>query len=284
MQKYSLSNITCKLRDKFLSYEVSHKHDFKQYQKNDVIEILRVIYKYFKNPKEITVLDFGCSAVVDKYLAKHVKKIVGINVNKDYLNISSPARNMELLVMDGEKLAFAEKTFDFIYSTNVYEHVGNFSQCLDEQLRVLKNNGYCYARWEPLWSSQRGHHMHDDMARDWEKFIKIEETPYQNNGRFIEDWAHLLLSQEEMAENLGLKLGNARLSQKMADYVYLSKDINRLFFEDFEKILSAKKIIIDFWKKRVKQPPPDILKKLRSKHPYEDFGTCSCDILFHKAL
>jgi SAM-dependent methyltransferase len=283
MSKYSLSIIKSKLRDKLLSYEVNRDRDLQLFQKTDLVEILRVIYKYFKNPKEITVLDFGCSAVVDKFMSKHVKKITGININKDYFKVSSPPKNMELLVMDGANLTFPEQSFDFIYSTNVYEHVGDFSKCLDEQLRVLKDGGYCYARWEPLWSSPRGHHMHDDMARDWEQFIKIKETPYKNNGHFIEDWDHLLLTQEEMVQMLTAKIGSAELSQRIAKYIYVSKDINRLFFEDFERILSRKKIHIEFWKKRISQPPASILNKLKNRHPYSDFGTCSCDILFKKA-
>ena len=123
--------------------------------------------------------------------------------------------------------------------------------------------------------------MHDDMARDWEKHLKIEETPYQNNGKFIEDWDHLLLSQEEMAEKLTLRLKNAALAQRIVQYVYLSQDINRLTFEDFENILLQKKIEIKFWKKRLAHPPSEILKELKNKHAYHDFATCSCDMLFN---
>jgi len=268
------------LRDKALFYRINHARDLLDYQKADTCEVLKLIYKYFENPKQITVLDVGCSAVEVKYLAKHVKRVVGLNINTSYFGVRSWPKNVELVVIDGTQLGFPDKTFDFVYSLNVCEHVNNFSKCIDEQLRVLKDSGYCYAQWEPVWSSPRGHHIHDDMVRTWEKEFNIEPTYYKNDGEFIKHWSHLLLSKDEMFESLMPKLRSKELTRHVVDYIYESTDINRLFFDEVENIFSEKKIRIESWVKNTTEVPQDILDNLKKKYAYKDFSTCGNQILF----
>lgn len=268
------------LRDKALFYRINHAKDLLDYQKSDICNVLKIIYKHFKNPKQITILDVGCGAVEAKYLAKHVKRVVGININKSYFGAKSHPKNVELVIMDGTQLNFPEKTFDFVYSLNVCEHVNNLSKLIDEQLRVLKNTGYCYAQWEPVWSSPSGHHIHDDMVRSWEKECKIETPYYKNDGEFIKYWSHLLLSKDEMFECLMPKLRSKELVRYIVDYIYESTDINRLFFDEVEKIFSEKNIRIESWGKHTIEVPQDILSNLKKKYAYKDFSTCGNQILF----
>lgn len=268
------------LREKALFYQINHARDLLDFQKSDTCEVLKIIYKHYKNPKQITILDVGCNAVEAKYLAKHVKRVVGINIDKRYFGENSIPQNVELIIMDGTRLKFPEKTFDFIYSLNVCEHITDLSKLIAEQLRVLKDNGYCYAKWEPVWSSPRGHHIHDDMVRTWEKECKIETPYYKNDGKFIDDWSHLLLSKEEMFERLIPKIRSKELATCIVDYIYTSTDINRLFFDEVEKIFSEKNLRIVSWGKYTSDVPQDILNNLKKKYAFKDFSTRGNQILF----
>ena len=269
--------------NKTRSNKIDPMSHLEEYQKYDTQELLKVLYQYFEKPKNATVLDVGCRAEVVKYMARHVKKIVGINIDENSLATDSCPPNARLQIMDGIQTTFADGTFDFVYSSNLYEHVGNLSKCIDEQLRVLKKKGYCYARWEPIWSGPRGHHIHDDMVRLWEEFCQVESSIYTNNGKFIPDWSHLLLSKAKMIQSLSVKLKSRELVEIIGRYIYESDNLNRLFFDEIEKIFSRKNIRIIFWKKKTADIPSEVLRKLKNKYSYRDFCSINSEVLFtHK--
>jgi len=280
-----LKDIIANFGRKDLYYRINQAPDLEDYQKVDTCEILKIIYRYFREPKEITILDIGCSAAEAKYLAEHVKSVVGININKHYFRVKTRPKNMELLTMDGTQLAFPDNYFDFVYSINLYEHIGNLSKCIDEQLRVLKKGGYCYARWDPIWSGPKGHHIHEDMVKDWwDKYFRNETYSFRDDSQFITDWSHLLLSKDEMFNVLLPKIKNAGLTKHIVEYIYDSKDINRLFFDEVAKILSNKKIRIISWDKYNITVPPGILKDLKKIHNCNYFSACNSQLLFTHAL
>ena len=260
-----------------------HAPGLEEFQRFDTLEILRVLYKYFKNPHRITVLDVGCSAYVTQVIAGHVKKIVGINIDELYFKIDSIPKNMELLTMDGAKMKFPDKTFDFIVSANLYEHINDLSKCIDEELRVLKNGGLCYGRWEPIWSSKRGHHIHDDIVKAFETQNNIQPSIYSNDGHFIEDWSHLLLTKEQMHARLSLLLENDVLVEFIVDCIYNSSMVNRKFFDEIKKLFNNKKVHIIFWESVADEVPVETLKQLRDRYTFKDFSTRKSQILFtHK--
>jgi SAM-dependent methyltransferase len=269
-------------RNKIRFYKIDRAHDLENYQKNDLRNIVKIIYSYYRKPKSLTILDIGCSVKAANYLAQHFNRVVGININNHYLRSDSCAENVELLIMDGTQLAFVEKKFDFVYSTNLYEHVNDLSKCIDEQLRVLKDGGYCYARWGPVWSGWRGHHIHEDMIRSWEDIYKSGSTNYSNNGQWIGDWSHLLLSKDEMFNDLLPKLKNRDLVNQIVDFIYTGNDINRKFFDEIEEIVTKKNIRIVFWKNSDVDIPQHILEKLRNKYRYRNFFSSESEILFSR--
>lgn len=268
--------------EKILFYEINHTSDLKYYQKIDTKSALRVIYKHFCNPKKILILDVGCNTSEAKYLAGHVKRVVGINLDRNYLGGNACLKNLESNVMDGTRLGFSDKTFDFVYSFNLYEHINNLSKCIDEQLRVLKDGGFCYARWKPIWSGPRGHHVHDNMVRLWENYLKIKTTVYKNDGQFIKDWSHLLLSKEEMFDSLMPMLKTAKLVNMIVEFIYLSDNINRIFFDEIMDLISKKNLLVVFLEKTTDEIPLDMLNNLKNKYNYSDFTTSKCELLFRK--
>ena len=268
--------------DKILFYEISSASDLEDYQKAGTKHVLKVIYKNFRNPKKIVILDVGAYASQSKYLAGHVKYVVVINSYKKDLGGNACPKNLAPLVMDGTQLGFSEKTFDFVCSLNLYEHINNPSKFIDEQLRVLKDDGFCYGRWGPIWSGPRGHHIHDNMVRFWETLYKIGCPVYKNDGQFITDWSHLLLSKDEMFESLLPMLKSAKLVDRIVEFIYISDYINRIFFDEIMELISKKNLRVVFLEKNTAEIPPEMLNKLKNKYKYNDFCTRDCEVLFRK--
>jgi 2-polyprenyl-3-methyl-5-hydroxy-6-metoxy-1,4-benzoquinol methylase len=106
--------------------------------------------------KKLTVLDVGASTgIIDQYLAKHFKKVVGTDIDKgaiQYAKKTFKAKNLVFKYEDAMKLSFKKETFDVVICTHVYEHVPNAQKLFNEMYRVLKSNGVCYlAAINALW-------------------------------------------------------------------------------------------------------------------------------------
>ena len=83
------------------------------------------------------LLDFGCGSKPYRSLF-NVEKYVGL----DFENVGHPHLNESIDVFyDGKAIPFADKHFDAIFSTEVFEHVFNLEEMLKELNRVLKQNG-----------------------------------------------------------------------------------------------------------------------------------------------
>lgn len=67
---------------------------------------------------------------------------------------SSVTRGDGVLQGVGEKLPYADNSFDTIFSNEVIEHVDDDRECMREMVRVLKPNGriimFCPNRWYPV--------------------------------------------------------------------------------------------------------------------------------------
>lgn len=252
------------------------------YQKWDLLKLLDIVQKQFKRPKEIQCLDIGASAVEANIFSKYVKKVVGINISQSYLKTDQVPKNVELVVMDGTNLKFPAEAFDFVYSINLLEHIHGVSKCIDEQLRVVKPEGYCFATWYPLWSSGRGHHVQDDMVREWEKELTLSNQGFRNDGTFISDWDHLILSKKEMKSKLLRKLESEKLVHHIVDFIYSSPELNRVFFDQVMDIMKDKKLEIVEISRQEEPPPVELREKLKTLHPFSDFSTAGCQILFKK--
>lgn len=274
-----LSNnpVFAEFREKVFISDINHTSGLEIYQKKYTIEIMKAILKYYKKPKNIVVLDVGCSAAVSNYLAGYVKRIIGINL---FMEPRSRLPNVEFLAMDATKLRFDDKTFDFIFSADVYEHMRNLSKCIDEQLRVLKDGGYCYATWAPVWSSMRGHHIHEEWVQSLEKNYELKTINYKNNGTFIKDWSHLLLSKEEMRQSLLPMLKSRRLTNRIVDYIYSGNELSRDFFDDVEDMFHRKNTRIVFLEKLISDPSEEMFNTLKNKYKKKDFSTALCRVLF----
>jgi len=119
--------------------------------------------------REKTALDLGCftggrsAAWAQRYQLNY---IVGVDVKKTYLEAAtrfSTIKNVraDFLLARAESLPFPEATFDAILSIDVFEHVQDLRQTLDECYRVLRKRGRLFVVF-PSYLHPTGHHL--DLA------------------------------------------------------------------------------------------------------------------------
>jgi SAM-dependent methyltransferase len=183
---------------------------------------------YYRNPPRLSLLDAGCDTSGNQllHLAGLTKgNVVGINVAEDFPLASARAfaqKNVTMMNMDGMNLEFPDHSFDMVVSANVLEHVKDPARYIGECARVLKQSGIAYFETAPLWTSARGHHVHEDMVAE----NCPEERNYWNDGSVIPDWSHLSLDEDRMRSILREKL-SLKACEYILQYLYRSGDLNR---------------------------------------------------------
>lgn len=105
------------------------------------------------------MLDFGCGAKPYKELFLHCKSYVGV----DYEGAGHNHNNEEIdFFYDGKSLPFADKKFDCVFASEVFEHLFNLSEILQELNRVMKNGGKLLITCPFVWPE---HEKPFDYAR-----------------------------------------------------------------------------------------------------------------------
>lgn len=112
----------------------------------------------FSNHMRGKLLDFGCGSKPYKALFS-VSEYVGTDIEVS----GHDHRHEEIDVYyDGETLPFADESFDSIFSSEVFEHVFNLSQILNELHRVLRPGGRMLLTVPFVWDE---HEIPYDFAR-----------------------------------------------------------------------------------------------------------------------
>lgn len=140
----------------------SKMYDFVSREKKArrIIKALKFFFGKSRKLKSLTLLDVGASTgIIDNFLAKFVKKTVGIDIDENAIAYAKNNFKLKTLVFekgDAMKLNFSDDSFDIVICTQVYEHVPDAKKMFREIYRVLKPNGICYLAainrfwpWEP---------------------------------------------------------------------------------------------------------------------------------------
>lgn len=95
--------------------------------------------------KDVLEIGVGCGTHA-QLLATHARSFTGIDLTNYAVNctaIRMAVNNIDakVLQMDAEKMAFADNSFDFIWSWGVIHHSANTRQVLSEMNRVLRPGG-----------------------------------------------------------------------------------------------------------------------------------------------
>ena len=104
---------------------------------------ISAVERMLRRTKPDLVLDVGCRAGLQDRLYKHIKKVVGIDIDLDTLKkAKTNVTQFYKLGGDGCILPFKKNKFDAIINTEVIEHVKDPIAMLKEFNNVLKKGGY----------------------------------------------------------------------------------------------------------------------------------------------
>ncbi len=101
-----------------------------------------------KLPANLDLLDMGCSTgFMTKLYARRFRRVTGIDIDKEavvFAGTHNRGTNIRYLVSDCLHTGFESESFDVICCTQIYEHVPDAMQLMNEIGRLLKADGICY--------------------------------------------------------------------------------------------------------------------------------------------
>jgi ubiquinone/menaquinone biosynthesis C-methylase UbiE len=103
------------------------------------------IKKYLKLIKnKDQVLDLGCGlGYFTRLLSKQSKNVKGIDIEEDCINFAkNQYKDAKFLVGNALNTTFPDEEFDFIFSSEVIEHLPDDKKYMKEVNRILKKEGY----------------------------------------------------------------------------------------------------------------------------------------------
>lgn len=162
-----------------------------------------------------------------------------------------------------------------LFSVSVFEHLLDFGSCLAEMHRILVPGGIVYAEFGPIWSSGLGHHVcataDGQQARHWDPRLNP-----------LADFSHLLQSRDEMRTAIADRVPS-RLGDGILGWVYDSDNINRLFFEDYVRLVEESPFEMLQISTDREHIAMDMLAALRKRHPgYQVFDVRNVELVLRK--
>ena len=108
------------------------------------------------------VLEVGCNWGYGSHvLAEQARHVVGFDLNPTFVSYGSQhlaSNNLRLMVHDASSpFPFPGESFDIVFSSEVIEHVANFSNCIREMHRVLRPDGMLILKTPNLAFARRWH-------------------------------------------------------------------------------------------------------------------------------
>lgn len=206
--------------------------------------------------------DIGCE-VATAIAQRTGASVIGINPSEEFPAPVVPAlSNVKFMRADGRCLPFPDNSFDAVLSVATMEHVNGLDVFLAEVARVLKHKGFFYTEFSPIWSSGKGHHVYAVVGSKEARFWKPGKNP-------IPDYAHLLMTPDEMREYLRSGPCTEELIDPIIQWIYFEDSINRCFFEDYIEAFRKSRFVTQSIHFDYDAPDYETLQKLRAKH-----GTC----------
>jgi len=140
------------------------------------------------------VLEIGCGDGMTGLLMSVYGHQVILNDNEDWRKPSA----CRLRFVQGDisaGLSLESKSFDFIYSINVFEHILNPTNALEEMIRLVKPGGLIYLSFDPLYYSPWGLHAYKTIFMPYSQIlftpeflnIKFHELGIHDLGKWREE-------------------------------------------------------------------------------------------------
>lgn len=267
-----------KLRDVLLP--VRSEFDLSRYQIRAIERFIALTRPDWSVSEILEIGSDDDAKVLREFDRLGARAVTGINPYLDiWHDIPSGKRELSptcvLANSDVRKLPFKNESFTSVFSVAVLEHINDLATALSEIHRVLKPGGYVYAEFGPIWSCSVGHHVYavvdGEEARHW----KPEKNPVPN-------YAHLLLAPHQMRPLLQERVSEKLLSA-ILEWIYEKPSINRLFFEDYDRLFKESEFEILALNTVDEHVSSTMLKKLCDKHPgYKKFSVRNVEVLLKK--
>lgn len=121
-------------------------------------------------------LELGCwDGMVSYALHRMGKKTTAIDRRSKGFDKRVLCESVTLLQMDATHLQFEDKSFDFVFSYDSFEHFANPDAVLQEAIRVVKTGGYIYLNFGPLYMSPIGLHAYRSITIPYCQFLFPKE-------------------------------------------------------------------------------------------------------------
>ncbi len=139
------------------------------------------------------VLDIGCAEGMESEALSMLgaSEVTGIDIRIDRTRrdeiTQNRRRRLSFAVMDAERTAFPDESFDAIVTCGSFEHFRDPGAVLEECLRVLREDGRVFLT-SGVWAHPWGAHMNFFTTVPWVQFLFSESTVmnvrklYRNDG------------------------------------------------------------------------------------------------------
>jgi hypothetical protein len=247
---------------------------------------LKALNNFYKYAPQVmlnnTVLEIGSdldAKVIKELKSTGCREVIGINPEFDESNLEEINKQLPkgcvLKKWDIRSTCLPDNTIGAIFSVSVFEHLLEFDLCLSEMHRLLIRGGFVFAEFGPIWSSSLGHHVHATVHKEEARHWDPTKNPVPN-------YAHLLLDKHKLIKHLKGSVSD-NLAAEIVAWIYEKPYINRLFLEDYIRLIKGSDFEIVNMEFDREHVPSDKLKQLISKYPqYNIFDVRNIHVVLRK--
>lgn len=192
-------------------------------------------YQYFPNLNCFligkTVLDLGSGrgeGVLNLIADRKASFVYGVDTDDERCKFACEMlkdhgiTNAKIINANAGKLPeIPDQSLDAIVSIDVFEHIFNLNEVLKEARRMLKQGGYLYAEFAPIWRNYYGSHL-------------ARELPFP--------WTHLIFSEKTVKSTL------SRINNRSYADIKLYTGLNKLRLKDYQNIFAESGFQVTFMK------------------------------------
>ncbi len=111
-------------------------------------KVVKVLEDHLGDLSGLSILDVSCSTgLMPRCFAPHFARVTGIDIDEGavaFAKENNDLDNVEFHVMDALHTGFEDGSFDIVVCNQMYEHVPDAAQLLNEIRRILVPGGTCY--------------------------------------------------------------------------------------------------------------------------------------------
>lgn len=140
-------------------------------------------------------LELGCwDGMVSCALNCMGKRTTAVDYRDTGFDERARGEGVRLLQMDAASLRFEDESFDIVFSYDAFEHFASPEDVLGEAIRVVKDGGYIYLEFGPLYFSPLGEHAYRSITVPYCQFLFTKTAINEfavRNGLSPIDFSHV---------------------------------------------------------------------------------------------